>query len=126
MNKADFNQKLSCPDFMKGTEVGLEMPKPKKESFWRRFATLMDIGLLKDPFWAFNFLRGRDEFQDGDTLLPCKSRLLESRHRLLFEHFCSHRHHGTYHRSTHLRSNKSLKTTRFHVINFLCRPHTIK
>jgi sugar phosphate permease len=48
MSKADITTKLSCPDFIKGSEVGLEMPKPKKESFWRRLAILMDIDLLKD------------------------------------------------------------------------------
>lgn len=46
---------------MKGTEVGLEMPLPKKESFWRRFATLMDIGLLKDGIYL-NILFGLSIF----------------------------------------------------------------
>lgn len=61
LSKADISQKLSCPDFMKGTEVGLEMPEPKKESFWRRFATLMDIGLLKDGIYL-NILFGLSIF----------------------------------------------------------------
>lgn len=61
LSKADISQKLSCPDFMKGTEVGLEMPLPKKESFWRRFATLMDIGLLKDGIYL-NILFGLSIF----------------------------------------------------------------
>ncbi|CAG9801929.1 unnamed protein product [Chironomus riparius] len=61
MSKADITSKLSCPDFIKGSEVGLEMPKPKKASFWRRFATLMDIDLLKD--WTYlNILFGLSIF----------------------------------------------------------------
>lgn len=54
-------QKLSCPDFIKGSEVGLEMPLPKKESFWRRFAGLMDIDLLKDGTYL-NILFGLSIF----------------------------------------------------------------
>lgn len=61
MSKADFTQKLSCPDFIKGTEFGLEMPLPKRESFFRRFATLMDIDLLKDGTYL-NILFGLSIF----------------------------------------------------------------
>lgn len=61
MSKADMSQKLSCPDFIK-SEVGLEMlATPKKESFWRRFAALMDIGLLKDGTYL-NILFGLSIF----------------------------------------------------------------
>jgi hypothetical protein len=61
MSKADITQKLSCPDFMKGAETGLEMPLPKKESFWRRFAGLMDIDLLRDGIYL-NILFGLSIF----------------------------------------------------------------
>lgn len=61
MSKADITTKLSCPDFIKGSEVGIEMPLPKKESFWRRFATLMDIDLLKDGTYL-NILFGLSIF----------------------------------------------------------------
>lgn len=60
MSKADMSQKLSCPDFIK-TDLGLEMPEPKKESFWSRFATLMDVGLLKDGIYL-NILFGLSIF----------------------------------------------------------------
>lgn len=60
MNKADINQKFSCPDFIKA-DLGLEMPEPKKESFGRRFANLMDIGLLKDGIYL-NLLFGLSIF----------------------------------------------------------------
>lgn len=60
MSKSDISQKLSCPDFIK-TDLGLEMPEPKKESFWRRFASLMDIGLLKDGIYL-NILFGLSIF----------------------------------------------------------------
>lgn len=60
MSKSDISQKLSCPDFIK-TDLGLEMPEPKKESFWRRFANLMDIGLLKDGIYL-NILFGLSIF----------------------------------------------------------------
>lgn len=46
---------------MKGGEEGIQMPLPKKESFWRRFATLMDIGLLKDGIYL-NILFGLSIF----------------------------------------------------------------
>lgn len=60
MSKADISQKFSCPDFIK-TDLGLEMPEPKKESFWRRFASLMDVGLLKDGIYL-NILFGLSIF----------------------------------------------------------------
>ncbi|CRK93148.1 CLUMA_CG006594, isoform A [Clunio marinus] len=60
MSKSDINQKFSCPDFIQ-TDIGLEMPEPKKESFWRRFANLMDIGLLKDGTYL-NILFGLSIF----------------------------------------------------------------
>lgn len=60
MSKADISQKFSCPDFIK-SDLGLEMPEPKKESFWRRFATLMDVGLLKDGIYL-NILFGLSIF----------------------------------------------------------------
>lgn len=54
-------QKLSCPDFIK-SEIGLEMiHKPKKESFWRRFAALMDVGILRDGTYL-NILFGLSIF----------------------------------------------------------------
>lgn len=59
MSKADFTQKLSCPDFK--SDLGLEMAEPKKESFWRRFATLMDVDLLKDGIYL-NILFGLSIF----------------------------------------------------------------
>jgi MCP family monocarboxylic acid transporter-like MFS transporter 14 len=60
MNKADFTQKLSCPDFIK-TDLENFMPEPKKESFWVRFAHLMDVGLLKDKTYL-NILFGLSIF----------------------------------------------------------------
>lgn len=60
MSKADIAQKLSCPDFIK-SDLGLEMPEPKKESFWRRFANLMDVGILKDGIYL-NILFGLSIF----------------------------------------------------------------
>lgn len=59
-SKADISQKLSCPDFIK-SDIGLEMPEPKKETFWRRFMTLMDVGLLKDAIYL-NILFGLSIF----------------------------------------------------------------
>lgn len=59
MSKSDF-MKLSCPDFIK-SDIGLEMPEPKKVSFWRRFAALMDVGLLKDGIYL-NILFGLSIF----------------------------------------------------------------
>lgn len=60
MNKADFTQKLSCPDFIK-TDLDNFMPEPKKESFWVRFAHLMDVDLLKDRTYL-NILFGLSIF----------------------------------------------------------------
>lgn len=60
MSKADLTQKFSCPDFIK-SDMGIEMMKPKKESFWRRFAALMDVGILKDGTYL-NILFGLSIF----------------------------------------------------------------
>lgn len=61
MNKADItHNKLSCPDFIK-TDLDNVLPEPKKESFWVRFAHLMDVDLLKDKIYL-NILFGLSIF----------------------------------------------------------------
>lgn len=36
---------LGKPQF----DIGIEMAAPPRQNFWRRFVTLMDVSLLKDP-----------------------------------------------------------------------------
>jgi MFS transporter, MCT family, solute carrier family 16 (monocarboxylic acid transporters), member 14 len=61
MNKADITQKLSCPNFIK-TDLEDELPEPPTpDSFWVRFAKLMDVGLLKDVIYL-NILFGLSIF----------------------------------------------------------------
>lgn len=36
---------LDKPQF----DIGIEMAAPPRQNFWRRFVTLMDVSLLKDP-----------------------------------------------------------------------------
>lgn len=47
---------------MKPLDLGIDITTPpKKESFWRRFITLMDVSLLKDPAYL-NILFGLSIF----------------------------------------------------------------